>query len=77
MWLLKEGRYWVWSSEGGNELTYRQVYQVTDTPDEVKTCPTHYNILLQPLGHQFLQSLLRWLLMGRGELDFVFVPTLH
>jgi hypothetical protein len=37
-----EGRYWVWSNEGGNGLTYRQVSQVTDTPDEVKTCPTHY-----------------------------------
>ena len=34
-----EGRYWVWSNEGGNELTYRQVSPVTDTPDEVKTHP--------------------------------------
>jgi hypothetical protein len=41
VWCLTEGCYWVWCYEGGNELTYRQVSQVTDTPDEVKTCPTH------------------------------------
>ena len=39
VWFLKEGHFWVWSNERGNELTYRQVSQVTDTPDEVKTRP--------------------------------------
>jgi hypothetical protein len=37
-----EGRYWVWCNKEGNELTYRQVSRVTNTSDEVKTCPTHY-----------------------------------
>jgi hypothetical protein len=36
-----EGRYRVWCNGEGNELTYHQVSRVTDTPDEVKTCPTH------------------------------------
>jgi hypothetical protein len=45
VWCLTEGCYWVWCYEGGNELTYRQVSQVTDTPDEVKTFPTHYKSL--------------------------------
>ena len=39
-----EGRYWVWCNKERNELTYRQVSRVTDKPNEVKTCPTHYSM---------------------------------
>ena len=41
----------MWCNEGGNELTYRQVSRVTDTPDEVKTCPTHYTFLTNELAN--------------------------
>ena len=38
----------MWSNLGGSELTYRQVSRVTDTPDEVNTCPSELlNLLMK------------------------------